>query len=251
MDTRRAWIKETVFIAIALAALAWAAVQVKSYRFIGSNPNLNRSITVTGEGKVSIRADVATVQMTVSSESGPRDLAAVQDTNSKRANDVIAFVKSEGVKAEDVKTLNYSIQPRYNYSQSGQQFLGYTIRQDIQVKIRDLAKVGTILNGAVGHGANEVSGLQFTVDDEAKPEEEARNKAIEDAKAKAARLADELGVKLARITSYSESGGGVPPIFYREDMAYGKGGAGGGPSPSIEPGQNEVRSNVTITYEIE
>ncbi|MBI2097232.1 MAG: SIMPL domain-containing protein [Candidatus Sungbacteria bacterium] len=239
-------LKILVMLAIAFAAVVWGIGEIKSYKFIGSNPNTTRSITVTGQGKQYVRADVATVQVSVSSDAGPTNLAEVQDRNSRTANAVMALVKTQGVKEDDIKTLNYSISPRYNYSQNGQQFLGYTVRQDIQLKIRDLAQVGTILNIAVQRGANEVSNLQFTVDDPQKPQEDARNEAINDAKSNAEKLAKELGVRLVRLTNYSENAGGQPPIFYGA-MADGK----GGPAPEIQVGQNEIRSNVTLTYEIE
>ena len=246
----RSGLKAVLMIALAFAAAVWGVGQIKAYKFIGSNPNTTRSITVSGEGKTFVRADVATVQMTISSEAGPTNLAIIQDRNSNIANAVIGFVKSQGVKDEDVKTINYSIYPRYNYSQSGQEFLGYTIRQEIQVKIRDLAKVGVILNGAVGEGANEVSGLQFTVDDPKEPRETARQQAINEAKTNAEKLAGELGVKLVRMVNSSENTGGQPPIYFG-DAAYAKGMGGGGPAPDIQVGQNEIKSFVTLTYEIE
>jgi len=241
-------IKFILMAAVAFAALVWGVGQIKAYKFIGSNPNTTRSITVTGEGKQFVRADVATVQITIANDAGPTDLAAVQDKNSKIANAVIALVKTQGVKDEDIKTSNYSIFPRYNYSQNGQQFLGYTVRQDIQLKIRDLTKVGTILNIAVQRGANEVSNLQFTVDDPQKPLEDARDEAINKAKANAEQLAMRLGVRLVRLVSYSEGGQGQPPVLYAAE-AYGKGG--GGSVPDVQVGQNEIRSTVTLTYEID
>ncbi len=241
-------LKTVALAAFSIAILIWAAGQLKAYKFIGSNLATTRSITVSGEGKRFVRADLATVQFTISTEAGTNNLATVQDRNSSIANAVIGFAKSQGVKDEDIKTTNYSIFPRYNYSQTGQEFLGYTIRQDVQLKIRDLSKVGVILNGVVGEGANEVSNLQFTVDDPKKPQDEARDDAIADAKAKADKLAKQLGVKLVRVASYSESGANPPPIFY--GTAMGKGG-GDYASPEVQVGQNEIRSNVSLTYEIE
>ncbi|MBI3627783.1 MAG: SIMPL domain-containing protein [Candidatus Sungbacteria bacterium] len=240
------WLKKAIGLALILVALVWVAKSLKEYKYIGSNPNETHTISVTGEGKVFIRADVATVQVSITSDAGPTDLSEAQAKNSSRANGIIQFAKSQGLKETDIKTLNYSIYPRYNYSQNGQEFLGYSIRQDIQFKIRDLNKVGRVLNGAVTSGANEVSNLQFTVDDPKKPSGDARAAAIKDAKDKAQKLASDLGVRLVRITSYSESGSTPPPIFYGEAA-----GKGGGPVPSIQPGQNEVDSNVAITYEIE
>lgn len=246
----KGWLASGLIAVGIIAVAVWTIGEIKGLRFIGSNPNTPHTITVYGQGKTFVSPDVATVQVTVSSEAGPNDLAATQDRNTKTTNAVIAYVKSQGVKDSDVKTTNYSITPRYNYSDRGQQFLGYTVRQDIQVKMRDLAKVGAILNGVVQNGANEVNALQFTVDDPKKPREDARNQAIADAKGQADRLAKELGVKIVRLANYSESGGVPPPIFYGKGEAYGMGGGGSGPVP-VEPGQNEIQSNVTITYEVE
>lgn len=244
-------LKMALVVALLLAAVVWIAKEAKEFRYIGTNPNQTRAISVTGESRKFIKADVATVQVTVVSDSGTTNLAETQDRNSQKANDVIAFLKSEGVKEEDTKTVNYSIYPRYNYSERGQEFLGYTIRQDLQIKIRDLNKVGTILNGVVSRGANEVSGLQFTVDDPKKIIEEARAEAIKEAKEKAERLAGDLGVDLVRLSNYSESGGGdpMPPIFYAKDAALGRGG--GGVSPDVQVGQNEIRTVVTLIYEVD
>lgn len=245
----RHWWKPALAAVIIIAALVWTAGKIKEYKFIGSNPNAQRVITVSGESKKFLKPDVASVRLTVSSESGQSDLSAVQAKNSERTNNVIGYLKSLGVKEEDIKTSNYSVYPRYNYSQTGQQFLGYTVRQDLEVKIRDLAKVGSILSGSVEKGANEVSGLQFTVDDPAKVREEMKSEAIKDAKEKAKKLSDELGVRLVRITNYSESGNPLP--IYYESAGYGKGGGGAMSAPDVQPGQNELKVNIAITYEIE
>lgn len=242
-------LKTAFVVALLLAAVVWIAKEAKEFRYIGTNPNQTRAISVTGESRKFIKADVATVQVTVVSDSGTTNLAQTQDRNSQKANDVVSFLKSEGVKEEDVKTTNYSIYPRYNYSERGQEFLGYTIRQDLQIKIRDLNKVGTILNGVVSRGANEVSGLQFTVDDPKKVIEEARAEAIKEAKEKAARLASDLGVDLVRLSNYSESGNGETlPTFYAKDAALER---GGGPMPDVQVGQNEIQTVVTLTYEVD
>jgi hypothetical protein len=125
------------------------------------------------------------------------------------------------------------------------------VRHTIEVKLRDLNKVDDLLAGVVEKGANEVSSIQFSVDDEEKVLAEARKKAIEDAKKKAEVLAEDLGVRLTKIVAFSEFGGG--PIFARSFEALGKGGDGGFggavPTPQIEPGEQEIRSFVNIVYE--
>ena len=113
--------------------------------------------------------------------------------------------------------------------------------------MRDLNKVDDLLHGVGGAGANEVGSVSFTVEDEKMAMAEARKKAIEDAKAKAAVLAHDLGVSLKKIVGFSESSGG--PIFYAGSFE-SMGGAPSAPAtPQVQAGEQEIRSNVTITYE--
>ena len=126
--------------------------------------------------------------------------------------------------------------------------VGYEVTQSLEVKIRDMEKIGNIIEGATAAGANEVGSLQFTVDKEEEFKKQARKEAIEKAKAKAEELASQLGVNLVKITNFSESS--VIPYFYGLEKAAAPAGMGAGETPQIETGENKIEVTVTITYEI-
>ncbi len=213
-------------------------------------------VSVSGEGKVSARPDVA--RITAAILTGSDSLAPAQEENSKKSNAVVAYLTEQGVAEKDIKTVGYNIYPQYRYPAPCRadicpldverpRIIGYQIRNSYEITVRDLTKANAILAGIVSAGVNEVGGITFTID---KPEElkaQARKDAIENARAKAVQLAQGLGQRLGRITNFSE-GGSVPPMFYERGLALdGKGG--GGFEPSVEAGENEVMVTVSITYE--
>ena len=158
------------------------------------------------------------------------------------------FLKENKVDDNDIKTTSYSISPRYDYKEGEQKLRGYEVHQNLEVKIRDLEKVGSILSGSAVRGANQVGSLTFSVDDPKKAKEKARDMAVKDAREKSIRLSKSLGVNLKKIVSYSESGGEGPiPIFSKAEFGLG----GDFPTPAPTPsGENEIRVLVYLTYEI-
>lgn len=125
--------------------------------------------------------------------------------------------------------------------------MGYSIAQTVAIKIRNLDKAGDILAGAVDNGANTVDGLIFTADDPAKLENQARAEAITKAREKAAAMAKAGGFRLGKLISISEGFNGSPAPY--AEAAF-KEGMGGGGSPTISPGSQEIRVEVTLTYEM-
>lgn len=221
----------------------------------------NFQVSVSGEGKISVKPDIATFTFSVRSENAK--LKSAQDENSASSAKVVQFLKSSGVADKDIRTAYYNISPQYQYpkpcplsapypcvqSQSKPIIIGYEVVSSYEVKIRDLEKAGDILDGATSAGATEVNGPSFTVDNPDSAKIEARKIAVDDAKAKADVLARDLGVRLGDIVGFSESGGGGPIMFEKATMS-AMGGGAATPAPSIQPGENEIISNVTITYEI-
>lgn len=239
----------TVVLAIAaLLGLAIAANEFKRGQYIGVDISRLQTMDFSGQGKATIAPDIAEVSLTVFSEGA--DVKRSQDDNTKKMNAIIAFLDAQEVAKKDRTTSQYTISPQYDYVQSGRRFRGYEIRQTLNVKIRDFAKISTILNQAVTLGANEVGNLNFTVEDKDEVLTKARDEAIAKAKAKAETLAQALGIKLGRIVGFSEGGSPAPEPLYFRTEALGVGG-GGDSSPNIEAGQNEFVSNVTLTYQIE
>src|SRR3989344_6020349 len=200
----------------------------------------------SGEGKVLVKPDIAVVNIGVIKEDA--DLGKVQQNTAEIMGQLAKFLKENKVDEKDIKTTSYSISPRYDYKEGEQKLRGYEVFQNLEVKIRELGKVGAILSGAAARGANQVGSLTFSVDDPKKAKEEARAMAIKEAKEKADNLSKNLGVSLKKIVSYSESGGDMPPIYAQADFGFGKGGVSAPvPTPS---GENEIRVSVNLTYEI-
>lgn len=245
----------TVFLAVG------ALSTFKSMRYIGSGVAASNTITVAGEGEVFAVPDTATFSVTVMETA--KDVTTAQTAATKKSNDIVAYLKAEGIEDKDVQTTDYSVQPQYEWvrvpctadgfcADGRQNLTGYSVSQTVTVKVRDTEAAGTLLSGVGSKGASSVSGLQFTIDDQDVLEAEARDEAIADAEERAKELARALGVRIVRVVGFSENGG-YPPIYYGKDMAVAQmaeGGRGGAPAPDLPVGQNKIISNVSVTYEI-
>ncbi len=241
-----------VLIAILVVALV-GFVGVKTWNEyalhdqIGVSPKTPDTFTIDGEGKVSGEPTLAQVDVGLFSEG--KEVAEAQAENSRKANEIIAGMKALGVAEQDMQTSNYSIQPKYDYKDGKQTVSGYVVSQNVNVKVRDLKKVGAVLAKVGERGANQVNGVQFTIDDPTTLKQAARKKALEDAQKKAEELASALGVRIVRVTTFSESAGQLPvmPYNYRTaDVVMG----GPAPSPEIQTGTLDVVSRVSVTFEI-
>lgn len=249
-------------IGVILAAFAFAfwygASGWKLLRDEGKNEL--RQISVSGEGKISVRPDLATFYATVLTKA--EKVKDAQDENTRKSNAVIEYLKKGGLEDKDIKTVGYSIEPQYRYFNrpvclqnscppgEPPEVVSYLVRHTLEIKVRDFGKIDDFLSGVVSKGANEVSTVQFSIENEDALKADARKKAIDEAREKAKILARDLGVRLGKVLNFSE--GSMPvPIYARALEA--KGGYGGAPeaapTPQVEPGEQEVRVNVTITYE--
>lgn len=233
------------FLAVAIILLALAG----AWRFVsppfefGKNPTIN----VQGEGKVTAKPDLAEISFAVVDQgSNPTLLQALND---KKMAKTIDYLKSEGVKENDIKTTGYLLTPQYESgreisSVTPPKIVGYTLTQTVNAKIRDLASVGRIVGGLTDQGINQINNISFSVDNPEPFKAKAREEAIAKARAQAQATARQLGVKLGKVVSYSE--------FYPGPIPYGVGGleakmAGAVPSP-IQAGTQEVTVSVNITY---
>lgn len=264
---RRAGLAVLVLLAVFLLVKVFA--DLKGLRYIGAGIPAMNTITVEGDGEAVALPDIASFTFSVVETA--RTVAEAQDKATKKMEAATAYLKQQNIADEDVKTVDYSVYPQYEWQNSvcpaaasdmagvsycppGRQNLtGYQVRQTIEVKVRDTKQAGTLLSGVGETGASELSGLTFTLDDKDSVMDEARNEAIAKAKAKAEALADGLDVTLVRIVSFNENQGGYyPPYAYD---AYGRGGIAEAQSGKSAPvptpeGQNKYTSHVMITYEI-
>jgi uncharacterized protein YggE len=247
-------------IMLSLFLIASTLYVFKSMRYVGSGVSASNTISITGEGEVFAVPDTATFSVTVQERA--KDVATAQTAATKKNNDIIAYLKSEGVEDKDIQTADYNVNPQYEYTngsctsgycQPGKQTLvGFEVTQTLSVKVKDTDKAGDLLSGVGSKGASSVSGLSFTIDDQDQLEADARDKAITDAREKADKLASSLGVSIVRIVGFSENT--AQPYYARGAMMAMDAGnfakAEAAPSPELPVGQNKITSNVNITYEI-
>lgn len=214
--------------------------------YIGKAVRDRDVITINGHARVTVKPDLALVDLGMYSEGAT--VASVQSGNTEKMNAIIDAIKKMGVKDADVQTSNYNLQPKIDWSTGKQNITGYTLSQSINVKVRDLNKVGEVIEKAVALGANQVNGIQFTVDDPTALQDEARLKAIQDARTKAGALASALDLVLIKVVTFGEFGGTPSP------MPYGVGGAmyamEKSAAPSAQPGSLDVDMNVAVTFEV-
>ena len=205
------------------------------------------NISVAGEGKVIIKPDVATVSIGVVKSA--KNVGEAQGAATLVINNILAFLKTNGIAERDIKTTNYTINPQYDYRRDSFQpkIISYEVRQSLQVKIRDLTRSGEVLS--VGTlGANDIGSLSFTVDDIEKIKEEARSLAIKDAMDKAQNLSKNLGVRFGKVIAFYESSGGGYPVYFGEAKVMTM--SAQAPTPQVPIGENEIKAQVTLTYEI-
>ena len=212
---------------------------------VASSYDEPRTITISAQGRTTVTPDTARFNASVVTRGiEPKDVSA---KNTEAMNAVVNFLKDSGVSADDIKTVNYNLYPQYDYVEGRQIPAGYVLEQTAQVTVRDLTKTGELVSGAVEKGANQVSSIQFFVDDPDEFKALARAEAFGEAREKARAMAKEAGVRLGGVISFSESSGDVPPPIYYERAAFGIGGGGAAP---LEPGSQELTVIITVTYEI-
>ena len=218
-----------------------------------------RTFMVSGEGKVVAVPDIAELSIGVLTEGG-KNLTELQKQNTEKINRIISYLKEQGIDQKDIKTEYYNISPRYQstpcqlYLQTypeiirpcpPSEIIGYSISQNISVKVRDLSKAGDILAQAVERGANTVYGPNFTIDDPVSLQNQAREEAIRQAKGKAKSMAKAGGFRVGKLVSIQEGFSGPIPFLGAEVK---DAGAVGG--PILEPGSQEVVITINLTYEI-
>jgi len=233
--------------AMVLSACSNTAVPVAQAETLPSG----RSITVVGQGKAGGVPDVARINVGVET-TGASAQEAVK-ANKQQMAALLEKLKGMGIADKDIQTSNFSIyteQPPFPMSAEGQ-VVGqaapiYHVSNQVNVTVRDTSKVGDVLDQAVSAGANSIYGVTFEVSDTTQLEAAAREKAIADAKARAASLAQLSGVSVGEVLAISEVVGGPGPI-YVERVAMGLGGGG----TPIEPGELQVSLSVQVSYAIQ
>jgi uncharacterized protein YggE len=210
----------------------------------GSNSQ-QQGIWVTGEGKVSVIPDIATLSLGVSAQAA--SVAEAQSQAAEAMNSVMTALSDNGVAEKDIQTQRFSIDQVTRWDDKNQQevVIGYRVTNMVTAKIREIDKAGAIIDAvaAAGGDLTRINSISFSVDDPTPYYKEAREKAMADAKAKAEQLAKLAGVGLGKPTYISE--GTVSPVYFRAIEA-----AAPAPTP-ISPGELELTLTVQVAYDID
>ena len=217
------------------------------------------TLSLSGHGEVQGVPDIANISFTISKEA--KTVKEAQDAVAKVEKRALDFLKGSGVADKDIKATNASFYPKYDYQKcpattatlaepwrcsTKQVISGYESSESITLKVRNIDDTGKIIQGLGPLGVSNLNGPNFSVDNEDGLKAEARKKAIVDAQEKAKVLAKDLGVRLGRISSFSESGGGYPMMYMKAGMMADSAPA----SLQLPKGEKTISSDVTITYEI-
>ena len=200
------------------------------------------AISVTGEANVSVAPDQAQIDGGVTSDA--KTAREASDANNAAMGKVLLALKGAGIEEKDYQTLRLSLQPQYAQNRAAPSpFVGYRASNRVTVRIRDVAKVANVIDVLVGAGATDIGGINFTVSQASKHLDEAREKAIADARRKAEIYAKAAGVTLGEPISISEEGAPVP--LYRGKMAAPM--AAGAP---VAQGEETLSVTVSVSWAI-
>jgi uncharacterized protein YggE len=230
-----------------LAALSF--LLVASIQSATAAEILPPSVTVTGQGRTYARPDMAQVSAGVVSQAS--SAAAALTANNTAMTALMTVLKASAIDEKDILTSNFSVEPVYSeqssVSQRAPKIVGYRVSNTVDVKVRKIGSLGTVLDAVVRGGANNINGVSFSI---AQPEpvyDKARTLAVADAKRKAELYASAAGIKLGRVLYINESGGRVmpPPVLTRGYVAEASMAA------PIATGEQEMSSSVEVIYAIE
>lgn len=238
-----------------------AMVLLLGYSLMNTNSNnlaaadqepAKNTITVSGQGKVELKPDMANVTVGVTTEA--KTARATQTANNQRMAGIMSTLKSLGISENDIQTVNYNLSPQYDYINSkdgnGKQVLrGYVATNQVQVTVRDINSVGKVLDAIVDAGANLSGGVSFTLSDSRMEQgyADALAQALKNGRGKAEVLAKGLGVTIGKPKDVSEGGMSPRPVVYNQSFDAMKTAAVS--QVPVSAGQLEVSASVSLSYE--
>jgi uncharacterized protein YggE len=204
-------------------------------------------VRVHGEATVSAQPDRMQMDVGVISQGATSQAAA--DLNAKRSNTVVVQLRKL-VPAANIRTVNFSINPNYQYPKDGSSptILGYTANNTVRLELDDLKALSNVIDAVTRSGANNVNRVTFALRDESAARAEALGKAADQAKAGAQALAQRMKVKLGRVLSVEEEQPVIVAPGRQVELAASRTGAS--ESPMIEPGTIEIHASVRLTIEV-
>lgn len=204
-------------------------------------------ISISAQGEASRAPDIAEISAGVVTEADESD--AAMKANAEQMEKLMKAIWKAGIDKKDVQTTGINLTPRYDYQPNRERkILGYQARNTVSIKVRKLDDLSKVIDALAAEGANQIYGPSFSIGEPEPLLAEAREKALELARARAESYADALGTKVRRIVSISEgSHGGMPRPMMRAEMAAAKDSA----STPVAPGETTVAVNLELVFELE
>ena len=195
---------------------------------------------------MTVQPDIA--QITLGVEVTNASASAAQQDAASQMDAVVSKLKQEGIADKDIRTVSYNLTPEYDYSnRSSPTLKDYRATNLVMVTVRDISKVGPVIDAVAGAGATRIQGISFSVSDPTAATNQGRDAAMNNAKTKAEQLAKDAGVTLGAPISIQETGGTPPaPVPMAPNVA----AAGAAVQTPISPGTQEVQVEVTVVYSI-
>ncbi|MBZ0129667.1 MAG: SIMPL domain-containing protein [Rhodobacteraceae bacterium] len=204
-----------------------------------------RILTISGSGQVTVAPDLALVSVGV--EVGAPTADRALKLNSARMQEVFASLEQAGIARRDIQTSQLSIHPQWDSQQTSYDkpisIKGFIATNVVQVRLRDLGRLGQVLDALTRSGANRIQGVRFDISEPGPHLDRARQLAVADALRKAQLIADAAGVALGAIQTIEASDGGQ--TFYRAEAARMADGV------PVAEGELSLNADVTIRFAIE
>jgi len=211
-------------------------------------PKMSHVVRASGEATVSAKPDRAEINIGVVTH-GPTAESSSQQ-NAEQTSQVMTTLKRIVASGGELKTSGYSVSPEYDYPKDGKPRLnGYQTSNTVQVTLNDLALLGPVIDKSVSSGANEITGIAFSLKDDLAIRQQALSEAAQKAKTNAEAIARALGLKVVGVLSAESSAmGGIRPL----PVAFMKAEAGMARAPTpVEAGDLDIHATVTVTLEIQ
>ena len=244
--TRQPFQRLLLASALAIGTVAMTTASAQSPSPPIAAPSDGTLLSVSASADATRVPDVATLSTGVVTQAA--DANAALKANSAQMNKVVAAIRAAGIAERDIQTSGININPQYRYAENQPPTItGYQASNTVNIKVRDIAKLGEVLDALVASGANQVNGPNFEIDEPEAAYDEARLAAVKQAQARAQTYADALGVKVRRIVSIGEGGGSLPrPMPMMKAMAMDARAE----SAPVAPGETTLSASLDVVFEL-
>lgn len=238
---------------ITITALCALALTIWGHRMsqAQTQPSISppeRTVSVAGAGFVMADPDMAHITLGVVADADTAKAAL--EKNTAAMNAIVQALKASGIEAKDIQTSNFSVAPRYRQAKNGEQptVNGYQVSNNVRIVVREIGKLGGILDQVITLGSNQIHGVGFEVSKADALRDEARKNAVVNARHKATLYATAAGAKVGRVLAIEEAG--AAPVQRPYAMA-ARSSAMMGSAPPIEAGNQRLEAHVTVTFALE